>query len=181
MQICIVCKNNFFRPKHLKQKTCSIKCRGKAHATHGDVRTRFYVIWLRMNRVCYKKTDPRYKLYGKRGIKCLWSSYKEFKDDMFSSYEKHLKTHGKLNTTIERIDNDGNYCKENCRWATRKEQARNRRNRVTITYNGETHSITEWAEILNLPRGALWLRLKRFNWTVEKSFNTPILHKYSNG
>lgn len=175
MKKCLKCNKSLSKiPKETweqweKRKFCSIKC----VRIHGMSRTPFYAVWCRIQRVCNDPREERYSLYGGRGIRCLWNSFEKFKSDMYKSYQSHLKKFGKLNTTIERIDNDSNYSKENCRWATRREQARNRRNRVEITYRGKTHSVVEWAEIFKLPKVTLWLRLFRQKWSVEKSFNTP--------
>ena len=89
--------------------------------------TRFHNTW---NGILQRTGSPKskaFKWYGARGIKCLWKSYEEFKRDMYGSYKRHFKKYGRKNTTIDRINNDGNYEKTNCRWATRKQQVKNRR------------------------------------------------------
>ena len=145
---------------------------------HGFAGTTFYATWMRIYRVCNKRSSEKYRYYGGRGIKCLWESFEEFKNDMHESYLKHLKIYGRLNTTIERTDNNGSYCKENCKWATRKEQSSNRRTRVEITFNGQTHSVTEWSEIIRIPKTALWFRLFRRRWSIQKALITPLAERH---
>lgn len=97
---------------------------------HGLSYTKFYRTWLGINRRCNYKKDVSYKHYGARGIKCLWGSFKEFKDDMYESFLEHDKKYGGRNTSIERIDVNGNYCKENCTWATMSEQQLNKQKKI---------------------------------------------------
>lgn len=143
-------------------------------ATHGMSKTRFYNVWNLIISKCNNPKNDKFNRYGERGIKCEWKCFEDFKKDMYVSYKKHLNRFGILNTTIERIDNNGNYCRENCRWATRKEQARNRHTTCKINFNGKTQSIVEWAEETGITRMALWLRIKRRKWSIEKALKTPL-------
>lgn len=83
---------------------------------------------------CTNVKNPRYVNYGGRGIKNKWKSYKHFYDDMYESFLEHSKKYGGRNTSLDRIDNDGDYCKENCRWATLQEQFRTRRGRKSAKF-----------------------------------------------
>ena len=76
---------------------------------------------------CFCKSSGPYKYYGGKGITCSWARYSEFKKDMMESFLKHVSKHGLKDTTIERNDVLGNYCRENCRWATWQEQRSNKR------------------------------------------------------
>ncbi len=118
---------------------------GKKSRTHGMSKTSFYHIWIGIYGRCNNKKNVHYKDYGARGIKLLWRSFEEFKNDMYESYLLHVKEFGKINTSLDRTDNNNGYFKENCRWATRKEQSNNTRSNVFITFKGKNKTVSEWA------------------------------------
>ncbi len=113
-----------------KTKSCGCLQKQKTRDrffTHGLSTTRFYNIWKAIRPRCNNRKNTEFKNYGGRGIKCLWKNFEEFKEDMFISYNKHCKKFGEKATSIDRIDNNGNYYKSNCRWATPKIQSNNTR------------------------------------------------------
>lgn len=132
-----------------------------------------------MNTRCNNPNYFKYHRYGGRGIKNEWESFEDFFGDMAESYVAHVKEHGVNDTTIDRIDNDGNYCKENCRWATNKIQSRNRSTNNLVHFNDETKLLVEWAEELKIPFSLLSNRL-RSGWSTKRAFNEPIGSYYKN-
>jgi len=79
--------------------------------------------------------------------------------------------------TLERLDNDEGYFKKNCEWATKKEQACNRRNTRMIAFNGKTQTMTDWAREYGLSRGVLWHRLYNMKWELEDALERPVMKK----
>jgi hypothetical protein len=138
------------------------------NATHRDSKSVEYHTWHGIKERCYNQNSEQYCNYGGRGI--------DVSDEWLCSYEQFLQDMGRRpskNHSIERINNDKGYSKDNCKWATTKEQANNKRNNHLITYNGETLNVTQWSEKLNLAYGSLLYR-SNSGWTAEKIFNTPI-------
>ena len=117
---------------------------------------------------CYNKNHEAYHRYGGRGISIcdLWLGKNGFKN----FYDWSMKSGYQENLTIDRIDNDGNYCPENCHWSTRKEQTNNRNNNVVIEEFGKTAS--ELAEEFNLDVRLIYWRFKR-GWTGDRLLQPP--------
>lgn len=99
------------------------------NTTHGMTKTRFYHIWQSIKRRCLYSRADNYKFYGGRGITLVkrWLKFENFKNDMFDSYLAHVRKFGENETSIDRVNVNGNYGVGNCRWATWKEQANNKR------------------------------------------------------
>lgn len=146
--------------------------------THGMSNHKFYNTWISVKKRCDRQNCTEYKDYGGRGIthSDSWSLFINFKKDMYMSYLKHAKEFGEKETTIDREDVNGNYCKENCRWQTRKEQCNNKRNNLILEYNNEKLPIIEMAKKYNMKLSTLYSRLWR-GWNVEKAITKPLKNR----
>jgi len=135
--------------------------------THGMTGTRFYRAWKNMRNRCLNKNGKDFHRYGGRGIQVCsrWNKFENFKEDMFWSYKDSLE--------IDRVDNDGDYSKENCRWTTRLQQNNNTSANVNITHKGQSMSVSRWAKSLDMSVQTLWSRLYRYGWTVEDALTKP--------
>lgn len=143
---------------------------------HGMRGTRFYNTWRGTKQRCDNKKGTGYNNYGGRGITVCdeWMKFENFRDDMLPSYLEHCEKFGEKNTFIDRIDNNGNYCKENCRWATRKEQNNNQKSNKLLTYKGKTQNLSQWSEELNINYHTLYGRIYNYKWSIKKAFEFPI-------
>jgi len=131
-----------------------------------------YHIWYSMVKRCTNKKATNYAIYGGRGVSVCssWLSFPRFHKDMKSTYQKGL--------TLERINNDGAYCKSNCRWATRKEQANNRRTNRYLIYQGKKQTLLEWSKELGISKTTLCMRLKSKTLTQKQVLTAGLLRSY---
>lgn len=126
-----------------------------------------YRSWCLMRRRCLRQYDPAFRDYGGRGIVICdeWKSFTAFLADMGP---KPSPLH-----SLDRIDNNGPYGPDNCRWATKQQQARNRRSSTSLAFAGETKTLAEWAEVKGINRQTLTTRL-RDGWSPERALTTPV-------
>ena len=136
-----------------------------------NARSPTYLSWQAMKNRCSRKSHPHYQHYGGRGITVgvRWRCFQNFLEDMGER---------PAGMTLDRIDNDGPYCKDNCKWSCSKDQHRNRRNNRRLTYRGRSLCVVEWAEILDVSCYTLFRRLYK-GWSIEKTLTTPV-RRYSN-
>lgn len=134
---------------------CTRTLAGSNRATHGMIDSRAYNTWYGMKSRCMNPNDGKYHRYGGRGI----SVCAEWRD----SFESFLLDMGEPpeGMSIDREDNEKGYFKENCRWATVKQQNRNRRSNVPITINGKTMILVEWCEHFGIDRTTVSARMKK--------------------
>ncbi len=140
----------------------------KKHGLHG---TRTYIAWGGIKRRCLNKKEKGYKNYGGRGITFCkkWDSFEGFYADMGDAPP---------GMSIERIDNNKGYSKENCRWATRIEQANNKRSNRFLDFNGNKMTLAQWSKKTGLKESCIYGRLKR-GWSIEKTLTTaPLVQEH---
>ena len=150
--------------------TKSCGCFKRSHlikmcTTHGRCNHPSFKTWKGMFDRCNNPNIPGYKNYGGRGIKVCkrWENIENFIADMG---KKPSARH-----SIDRIDNDGDYMPENCRWATWETQQRNKRDNLVLTHNGKTMCVAAWADETGINRYTLYTRLKR-GWTTNRALAT---------
>ena len=164
------------RADHLGKCTQSCGClnreiaaeTARSRSTHGNARrgmeTRAYKAWKNMQMRCKNPNAPGYSDYGGRGITIEYGSFEEFLADVGPR---------PAGMEIDRVDNDGNYAPGNCRWATRRDQSRNTRRTLRVTFRGDTRTLVDWCEQLGLPYFATYQRL-RSGWSAERALTEPV-------
>lgn len=117
---------------------------------------------------CYDKNSHAYSRYGGRGINVCnkWQTFEGFYEDMGD------KPKGK---SLERLDNDGDYCPENVVWADIKQQNNNRRTNVILEHNGKKQTMQQWCDELDLKIGTVWARINR-GWDVARALTQEVRH-----
>jgi hypothetical protein len=156
---CVVAENQKANPHNVK---------------HRLSHTQFSNTYYTMRSRCEKPHNKNYKFYGAKGTTCSWNTFEQFKLDMYESFVESLKLNEGKRISLDRIDNSKGYSKENCRWATYKEQGANRTNNRLIKHNNETRCLTEWAELHNMKVVTLWARISKYGWSFEKAISTPV-------
>jgi hypothetical protein len=139
---------------------------GNLNKKHGLKHTAEYSVWQNMITRCTNSNTNFFYRYGGRGIEVSdeWRDFEKFYADMGN------RPNG---MTLERIDNNGSYSKENCRWATLKEQARNTRRTKLVEHNGKTQCLKDWANEVGIVYNTLRKRFIIYGWSFEKAISTP--------
>jgi hypothetical protein len=137
----------------------SLEFQRQSKTTHGKTSSSEYNTWMGIRGRCLNQNNDAYDDYGGRGISVCkkWMTFEGFYEDMGDKPGPKY--------SIDRVDNNGNYCKENCRWATRTQQVRNRRNTRMLTVDGITMSLPDWAEKTGVKYATIKDRLNRHGYS----------------
>lgn len=140
---------------------------------HGKRNTRLYCIWVSMKQRCYNQNNKDFRKYGERGIKVC----DDWKNNFISFYDWSINNGYQENLTIDRINNNGDYEPNNCRWTDIKTQSNNRRTNIMLEYRGKRQSLTQWANEYNINPSTFNDRLER-GWTMEQALTTSTKGMY---
>lgn len=165
-----------WKPNQILSCGCLKKKAGSKNKIHGLVNLKEYSIWVAMRERCNNPRSANYPRYGGRGISVCprWNSFELFLKDMGPRPPGRSDTRSLF--SIERLDNNKDYCPENCTWVTSQQQARNRRVSRRISFNGESLCLAEWAARLGLSSSALSARLKR--WGTKRALTEARHHEF---
>jgi len=157
------------RPTLISGTSKSCGCLHKEAVTkHNQRNPKLYSIWHNMKDRCYREKHPMYNYYGGRGI-TVCDKWK----DNYTEFHKWSFANGYVEgLSIDRINNNIGYSPDNCKWSSSIEQGRNRRNVKTITYKGETKTLSEWGEIMPANGNTIWQRLN-YGWPIDQALTTP--------
>jgi hypothetical protein len=169
----IVVKGSHLRNGNTNSCGClKIELAGSYSITHGQTRgtnwSAEYQTWNGLKSRCYYKNNNRYEYYGGRGITVCDRWKDSFEDFLADMGPRPSPEH-----SIDRIDTNGNYEPRNCRWATRTEQANNRRNNTFYEFQGENLQLADWSEKVSIGAAALRSRINR-GWSIEKALTTAV-------
>lgn len=140
---------------------------------HGFSRTKLEKAYIHMIDRCYNPKSTMYYNYGARGITVC----DEWRNDNKEFFNWAI-THGYIEgLTLDRIDNDKGYSPENCRWVTMKEQQNNRRDNVWVEIDGVRHTVSQWAEIYNIPPNIIYARINRCGWDKVMAVTVPVMSR----
>lgn len=137
---------------------------------HGKRHTRLYNIWRDIIRRCESATRYAHEYYHDKGITIC----EEWRNDFLAFYNWAMNNGYSDDLTIDRIDTDKNYEPNNCRWVTMKVQGNNKSNNFHISYNGETHTLSEWADITGIKRLTIRARIMNYHWSVKDALTVPV-------
>ncbi len=129
-----------------------------------------YECWRGIKKRCFQKSSKTFEYYGGRGI----TMCQEWKES-FVAFQADMGNAPFENAQIDRINNNGNYCKENCRWVTQRANSLNTRRTLRIEYNGKKTTLSDAALEAGLPYKLVWKRWKQLGWTLERSLTEPII------
>lgn len=162
--------------RHGDTKSCGCAKKERAlalandHITHGQSKSRLYRIWFNMKCRCHKVSAPDFPRYGGRGINVC----DEWRNGFQPFYEWAMANGYQDDRSIDRIDNNGNYCPENCRWVNTKCQNNNTRRNHYVTFNGETLTIGQWSERCGINKNTLHSRLTKYGWSIERALTERV-------
>jgi len=161
-----ICYSSLSRGKTKSCGCLNAKLASGRRLTHGKSKYPVYNVWINMKARCLNSENPSFKNYGGRGIKICdrWMKFENFLSDMGEPL-------GQLE--IDRIDNDGGYSKDNCKWSTIKQQSENRRSNRRFIFNGELKTISQLSEQSGINYFKLRARLLRLNWDLNKALTKP--------